>query len=197
MACTVRELAAQLGLKYQGDGARVISRAGAWDGMDDGCLVFLERGSKFATEVSGARGCVVAPTDLVPSGTTALLSEKPKLDFARAAALLSPRSRGSGRRHPSARVASSAAVAEDADVGPYAVVGEGARVGPGCILHAGVVVGEECVVGSECILHPRVVLYPGVTLGNRVVLHAGVVAGSDGFGYVFDGSTQVKFPQAG
>ena len=42
-----------------------------------------------------------------------------------------------------------------------------------------------------------VVLYPGITIGNRCTLHAGVVIGSDGFGYVFDGSAQVKFPQVG
>ncbi len=30
-----------------------------------------------------------------------------------------------------------------------------------------------------------------------MILHAGVVVGSDGFGYVFDGREQVKFPQAG
>jgi UDP-3-O-[3-hydroxymyristoyl] glucosamine N-acyltransferase len=41
------------------------------------------------------------------------------------------------------------------------------------------------------------VLYPGSALGNRVILHAGVVIGGDGFGYVFDGRVQVKFPQAG
>ncbi len=49
----------------------------------------------------------------------------------------------------------------------------------------------------ECLLFPRVVLYPGVRLGARVTLHAGVVVGSDGFGYVFDGQVQVKFPQIG
>jgi UDP-3-O-[3-hydroxymyristoyl] glucosamine N-acyltransferase len=30
-----------------------------------------------------------------------------------------------------------------------------------------------------------------------VVLHSGVVLGGDGFGYVFDGEKQVKFPQVG
>jgi UDP-3-O-[3-hydroxymyristoyl] glucosamine N-acyltransferase len=42
-----------------------------------------------------------------------------------------------------------------------------------------------------------VVLYRGAVLKNRVILHAGVVVGSDGFGYVFDGQKQVKFPQVG
>jgi UDP-3-O-[3-hydroxymyristoyl] glucosamine N-acyltransferase len=197
MTYTVRELAAKLNLPFQGDGDRAITRAGSWASMDEGCLIFLERGGKFALAPDRAPGCLLAPEDLVPTGMTALISDRPKLDFARAHALLSPRPRGAGRRHPSARVAPDAVVAEDVDVGPYAVVGPCATIGRGSVLHAGVVVGESCVVGAECILYPRVVLYPAVTLGDRVTLHAGVVAGSDGFGYVFDGRVQIKFPQSG
>ncbi|MDQ3820558.1 MAG: UDP-3-O-(3-hydroxymyristoyl)glucosamine N-acyltransferase, partial [Acidobacteriota bacterium] len=53
-------------------------------------------------------------------------------------------------------------------------------------------------VGRECVLHPNVVLYDGVTLGDRVVLHAGVVVGADGFGYVRDeAGVYHKFPQVG
>ena len=40
-------------------------------------------------------------------------------------------------------------------------------------------------------MHPGVVLYPGALIGDRVILHAGVVVGSDGFGYVFDGGELV------
>ena len=197
MTYTVRELAAKLNLPFQGDGDQAISRAGSWGTMDEGCLIFLERGTKFALATDRAPGCLLAPEDLVPPGMTAMISDRPKLDFARAHALLSPRPRGTGRRHPSARVAPDALVAEDVDIGPNAVVGPCATIGPGSVLHAGVVVGEGCVVGAECILYPRVVMYPAVTLGDRVTLHAGVVAGSDGFGYVFDGKVQVKFPQSG
>ena len=85
----------------------------------------------------------------------------------------------------------------DVDIGPYVSIAPGARVKRGCILHPGVTIGSGCELGAECVLYPRVVLYPGAKLGDRVVLHAGTVVGSDGFGYVFDGATQVKFPQIG
>jgi UDP-3-O-[3-hydroxymyristoyl] glucosamine N-acyltransferase len=53
-------------------------------------------------------------------------------------------------------------------------------------------------VGRDCVLHPNVALYDGVTLGDRVVLHAGVVVGADGFGYVRDAAgVYHKFPQVG
>src|SRR5208283_4430192 len=52
-------------------------------------------------------------------------------------------------------------------------------------------------VGAQCVLHPRVTVYPGAQIGDRVILHAGVVIGSDGFGYVLAEGRQVKFPQLG
>jgi UDP-3-O-[3-hydroxymyristoyl] glucosamine N-acyltransferase len=100
-------------------------------------------------------------------------------------------------RHPSATVEAGAAVEPDADLAAGVVVSAGARVGRGCILQAGVVVGSGCVLGDDCILYPRVVLYPTARLGARVTIHAGSVIGGDGFGYVFDGRNQVKFPQVG
>jgi UDP-3-O-[3-hydroxymyristoyl] glucosamine N-acyltransferase len=42
-------------------------------------------------------------------------------------------------------------------------------------------------------------MYPGVKLGVRVIVHAGAVLGSDGFGYVRDANScrYEKFPQIG
>jgi len=194
MNYTVSEIAALLGLKFQGDGSCRLTKVSNWEAADDTSLVFLERERKADALRAG---CLIAPPDLVPSGCNTIFSNSPKLDFARAAALLAPSARGCGSRHNSAVVSPDADIAADVDIGPFAVVCARARVSSGCILHAGVVVGEDCAVGECCTLHPNVVLYPGSILGNRVVLHAGVVVGSDGFGYVFDGSSQVKFPQAG
>jgi UDP-3-O-[3-hydroxymyristoyl] glucosamine N-acyltransferase len=194
MNYTISEIAAFLGLKFQGEGSCRLTKVSNWETADDSSLVFLEREQK-----AGAlrAGCLIAPPDLVPSGCNAIFSDSPKLDFARAAALLAPSPRGRGSRHSRAVVSPDADVAADVDIGPFVVVGARAHISSGCILHTGVMVGEDCAVGECCTLHPNVVLYPGSILGNRVVLHAGVVVGSDGFGYVFDGSSQVKFPQAG
>ena len=198
MNLSVAQIAAALGLEFQGDGTCEVCRVSSWETADSRSLVFYEHRDKrpVAAEHTKA-GCVITERDLVQPGVTAILSARPKLDFARAANLLAPLPRGSGNRHPTAVIAQDARIAPDVDVGPCCVVGRGATIQPGTILHAGVVVGEECRVGACCILYPRVVLYPGAVLGDRVVLHAGVVVGGDGFGYVFDGQTQVKFPQAG
>jgi UDP-3-O-[3-hydroxymyristoyl] glucosamine N-acyltransferase len=52
-------------------------------------------------------------------------------------------------------------------------------------------------LGEEVNLFPNVTLYARTELGRRVRLHAGVVIGSDGFGYVLDEGKHRKVPQVG
>jgi UDP-3-O-[3-hydroxymyristoyl] glucosamine N-acyltransferase len=58
-------------------------------------------------------------------------------------------------------------------------------------------VGEDSSIDEESILYPNVSIYPGTVIGKRVILHSGVVVGSDGFGYVKDGRKNVKILQVG
>jgi UDP-3-O-[3-hydroxymyristoyl] glucosamine N-acyltransferase len=53
------------------------------------------------------------------------------------------------------------------------------------------------VVGERAVLHPHVVLYEGTEVGAGSVVHAGVVLGSDGFGYATHGGVHHKIPQVG
>jgi UDP-3-O-[3-hydroxymyristoyl] glucosamine N-acyltransferase len=197
MTYTIAEIARLLDLPFQGDGDHQLTRVSSWEAADSSTLIFLEGEREPPPLDKLIAGCVMAAPGKLPRGINAILSEKPKLSFARAAALLTPVPVGAGARHATAVISAGADISQSADIGPYVVVKDGARIGHGAILHAGVIVGEGCEIGQECTLHPRVVLYPGVKLGNRVILHAGVVVGCDGFGYVFDGHNQVKFPQAG
>ncbi|PYU99676.1 MAG: UDP-3-O-(3-hydroxymyristoyl)glucosamine N-acyltransferase [Acidobacteria bacterium] len=197
MGYSISQLARVLGLPYQGDGERDVTRVSSWQDADCLSVVFKDADSREPLPPCALRAaCIIAPQSLVPSGCTAIFSERPKLDFARAARILAPPPAGSGATHSTASISPGAVIEHEVDIGPYVTVGA-AKIGRGSVLHAGVVVGDGCVVGEKCLLHPHVVLYPGVQLGDRVVLHAGVIAGSDGFGYVFDGEVQVKFPQVG
>jgi UDP-3-O-[3-hydroxymyristoyl] glucosamine N-acyltransferase len=122
----------------------------------------------------------------------------PKLAFALIAELLHPPARFEPSIHPSAVVAASATVDASAFIGPRVNIGDGARVCAGTQVHAGTVIGDGVSIGPDCIIYPNVVLYEGVTLGARVRLHAGVVIGADGFGYVPDeNNVRHKFPQRG
>lgn len=58
-------------------------------------------------------------------------------------------------------------------------------------------VGDRCRVGKNVVLNSRVTLYSDVEVGDNTVIHSSTVIGADGFGYVYDGTKQVKLPQVG
>lgn len=84
-------------------------------------------------------------------------------------------------------------------IGPYAVLGRDLRLGANVRIGAACVLGDGVVVGDDVQLFPHVVCYSGTVLGDRVILHAGVRLGSDGFGYVpgKNGELPRKIPQVG
>ena len=81
----------------------------------------------------------------------------------------------------------------------FSVIGESAEIGEGTRIGAGAVIGSKAKIGAHCEIYPNVTIYPGVEIGDRVIVHAGAVLGSDGFGYVRDRATghYTKFPQIG
>jgi len=100
-------------------------------------------------------------------------------------------------RHHTAFVAPSASVGEGARIGMNVVVGDDCRIGRNVVLHPGVYIGASVDVGDECELFPNVVVRERVAIGSRVVIHAGAVIGTDGFGYRWDGTRHAKVPQIG
>jgi len=99
--------------------------------------------------------------------------------------------------HPSAVIAASATVDPTATIGPGCVIADNARVGARTHLEAKVVVGLAVSIGEDCRIKPQVTLGDYCSIGNRVCLHAGVVIGSDGFGYETIGGIHQKVPQIG
>lgn len=82
-------------------------------------------------------------------------------------------------------------------VGPNASVLRGARVGRGTRIGAGAVVAEEASVGEDCQIAPNATVCHGCVVGDRVILHAGVVIGADGFGFEFENGRHRKIEQLG
>jgi UDP-3-O-[3-hydroxymyristoyl] glucosamine N-acyltransferase len=196
------QLTEQLGGKIAHGNSQIeVEVVGPFESAEKDTLVFAEDEASARAALESLAGAVVLRS--LPAGVDAgekvvVEDRQPKLWFARAALLLSKALPPAGL-HPSAVVDPSAQLAADVTVGPCVVVGARAVVGVGTCIEAGAIVGEGVRIGSHCRIYPRVVIYPGVTLGDRVVVHAGVVLGADGFGYVRDNATgrYTQFPQQG
>jgi UDP-3-O-[3-hydroxymyristoyl] glucosamine N-acyltransferase len=89
------------------------------------------------------------------------------------------------------KVPSGSNIHPTAVVDPTAQVHPSARVGPLCILEAGT------KIGAHTWLKSRVTLGEDCEIGDRCILHSGVVVGADGFGFANNQGRWEKIEQLG
>jgi UDP-3-O-[3-hydroxymyristoyl] glucosamine N-acyltransferase len=97
-----------------------------------------------------------------------------------------------------ASVAASARIGEGVSVGDFSVIGNNALIGDHVIIFPQVFIGECVKIGENTVIYPGTKVYKNCVIGSNCRLHAGVVIGSDGFGFApqTDGEFR-KIPQVG
>jgi UDP-3-O-[3-hydroxymyristoyl] glucosamine N-acyltransferase len=202
----LQQIAQTVEARLQGDGSVEIAGVASIGSASRSDLVFVEDETYLARALQSEAAAVIAGEFAAgvfatgAAGKPLLISRYPKLAFARAARFLQDGDRGSDAGvhataavHPSARLAPGVVVEAHAAIAQDVEIGQGTRIGAGCV------VGRDVKIGRECEIYPRVTIYAGTNLGDRVMVHAGSVLGSDGFGYVRDPKSgrYEKFPQVG
>ncbi len=192
---TVQEIADFLGGTLRGDGTTEIHTVGSLEHAQLGAIAYAEQRYLDAIPQTGA-SCVLIPQGDFP-GQTVIVVKQPRVAFAHVANWLFPQQRPFDGVHTTAVVNDKAVLAADVAVGAWTVIESGVKIDSGTVIFPGCYIGCDCQIGRDCIVYPLVVLYPGVEIADRVTLHSGAVLGSDGFGFVFDGTRQIKVPQVG
>ncbi|MEO7916424.1 MAG: UDP-3-O-(3-hydroxymyristoyl)glucosamine N-acyltransferase [Dokdonella sp.] len=195
---SLSELADRFKLQQRGDAALVIDGVATLASANTGQLSFLAN-SRYSAQLASTRASavVLADGDADSCPVACLIAADPYSAFAKIAALFNPDEHAEPGIHHSAVIAPSAQIAASASIGPYCVIeanariGASARLGPYCQVDAG------SVVGAHSRLVARVTLLHNVVLGERVLVHPGVVIGADGFGLAKDGEHWIKVPQLG
>ena len=86
----------------------------------------------------------------------------------------------------------------DAYVGAFAYIGKNVRLGKGVQIYPNVFIGDNATIGEGTVLYAGVRIYAHCKIGANCILHAGVVVGSDGFGFEPDAQgVNQKIPQIG
>ncbi len=126
---------------------------------------------------SKAAAVLVHPkqVDLVPEGTTALVTEEPYLMLARTTKLFAPKVLESEGEE--------AIVGQNSMIAPNVYLGKGVVIGSDVTIMPGAFIGDNVTIDDETIIHPNVTVYRDCKIGKRCIIHASSVVGSDGFGF--------------
>ncbi|MGA6992577.1 MAG: UDP-3-O-(3-hydroxymyristoyl)glucosamine N-acyltransferase [Candidatus Deferrimicrobiaceae bacterium] len=177
------DLAARIGAAVVGGGDVVVSGIAPIEEAGPGQVTFLAN-PKYIRFAKDSRASAIIAREPVPGAQAAfLVSDNPYYAFACAVETFHPPARLAPGISDRAAVDPSSRLGTDVTVSPFVAIGEGAEVGDRTVLFPGVCVGKGVGIGPDCLVYPNVVLYHGVKVGARVILHAGCVIGSDGFGF--------------
>lgn len=198
MAITLGEIADELGARLVGDRELEVRGLGTIRSAGEGELTFLAnpRYRSFLTETR-ATAVLCTEEQAADCPVAALVVVDPYLAFARISHRFDTAPVFQPGIHAAAVVSGEARVDESAFIGPNAVIEAGASVGPGAVVMANCYVGEGSSLGKGVRLWPNVTIYHGVGVGDRTIIHAAAVIGSDGFGYAPNGSGWNKVAQVG
>lgn len=191
------EISELIGGKPSIDSDLQIAGASGISEVSEGMLTFVEDLKRLPDAEQSNASAIIAPLTAVSESKPLILCRNPRVAFAKALRIFYPHLKPKPGIDPTARIGENVHLGQNVSIGAYVVLGDNAYIGDGTVLHPQVVVGESARIGQECEIYPQVTLYPGVILGDRVVLHAGVSLGSDGFGYLNLDHKFVKMPQIG
>lgn len=200
MEFTAKQIAAFIGGEIVGDeNATVCTFAKIEEGMS-GALSFLAN-PKYTSYIYDTQSSIVlVNSDFVaekPIKATLIKTTNAYESLAKLMALyesMKPKKTGISTM---ASVAASATIGENVYIGPFVYIGERAVIGDNTVIEANVSVGDNATIGSDCTLYNGVTIYHDCKVGNRCILHAGSVVGSDGFGFAPGANGYEKIPQIG
>jgi UDP-3-O-[3-hydroxymyristoyl] glucosamine N-acyltransferase len=201
---TLREIADLLEGEIDGSGSVDIIRVAKIEEAGEGDITFIAN-PKYAKHIGAtAASCVIVSRDFSPPSDSAHLPvlirvSDPYVAFMKILQEFHPTAPPLPEGiHPSAVIGKDVRLGAGVRIGAHVVIGTGTHIGDRAIIGHGVVLGDGVTIGDGTILYHNVTVYYGCRIGARVIIHAGTVVGSDGFGFAPrpDGTFE-KIPQMG
>jgi UDP-3-O-[3-hydroxymyristoyl] glucosamine N-acyltransferase len=197
MHFSAAEIAEKLSGLVLGDGSTLLTGLTSTEHARPGDLTFAENAEYFAAAERSQASAILVSGDFVSETKVLIRVANAKVAVAKILPLFYPPDAFPQGIHPTAVIDPTADVDPTAHIGPNCHLGPRVKLGARTVLMGGNDLRSDCCLGDDVCLFPNVVLYRSTKLGNRVIIHAGTVVGSDGFGYVFDEGKHLKLLQLG
>lgn len=199
---TAKEIAEMLKGTLKGDENTVINGVSSLKEANKNSVSFLGNKKYHHQLAPSAAGVVLLSKDVeneeLPADKTYIICDNVDLAFSSVIALFAPPAPEFERTvHPSAVVDPTAVIGKNVHIGPNAVIDKNAVIGDGSTICAGTYIGQDAKVGCETFINPNVSILHRCTVGSKCIIHAGVVIGADGFGFMPGPQGIVKIPQTG
>lgn len=187
MSYTISQIAEELGARFEGDGALVISGAsepqtatpqslaiamdpkyGAGLAQGTAQAAILWDGADWAQ--MGLKAAIFVPrARYAMSGLTRLMDKGPDI---------------APGIHPSAVIDETAQIGQGAAIGPFVVIGRDVQIGPNARIASHVSIGYGTTIGADALILAGTRITHDIEIGDRFISQPNAVIGGDGFSFV-------------
>lgn len=196
MSLLLEDLAQLVGGEIIGDSKIKISGVGGVNDVEAGEITFAQD-EKYLIQAENSPAAAVIIAKKVESEKSLLKVDNPRLAFAQIAQEFSPELYRTNEIHPTAVIADNVELGDNISIGPQVTIAAGSKVADETRIAAGVYIGKGVTIGRETLLHPNVVVENDTKIGAEVIVQAGAVLGSDGYGFESTSKGHHKVPQLG
>lgn len=194
---TLSEIAGMIGGRIIGDPKVVIRGAASFETAKGSEITFAgDAGFLKKIEETGA-GAVIVSQDFSGSSKHLIQVNNPKAAFAKVLNLFYPPSVPAPGISSSAHIGRGFKCGRDISIAPNAVIGDNVVLGDRVSVFPCSYIGDSVVIGDDVKICSNVSVLERCAIGNRVIINAGSVIGSDGFGFSLDGGKHLKIPHTG
>ena len=205
MSIRLKQLVESLGGQLKGDVdlQMEVSGIAPLDAASASHVTFLSN-PKFRQQAEQTQAAALILSEADDAAITAyqgvrIVTKNPYAYFARAAQLFAAQAALPVKPgiHASASVDGDAQVAASATIGPHVVIESGAIIGEHVVIDAGCFIGRNARIGADTHFYAHVTFHAACEIGERGIVHSGVVIGADGFGFANESGVWIKIPQVG
>lgn len=198
MTHTLAQLANLLDAQLVGDGSLTIKALATFDSAAEGEITFVSDKKLLSQLANCHASAIVLPTAVMPGYEgNALFMDNPYVGYAMLASIFDTTPNLRPNIAASAQIDSSAKIGDNVAIAENVVIGANVEIADNCQIFANVVIGQQVKINKQTKIYPNVTVYYGCDIGERCIIHANSVVGSDGFGNAPYQGTWVKIPQIG
>lgn len=138
------------------------------------------------------------PSQAIPNTLTLIKVDSAQAAFAKLLDMYNQVKQAATGIHNSANIEESAKIGQDVYIGAGVYIGKNTVIGDGVKIYPNTYIGDNVTVGNNSVFYSSVNVYTDCKIGKSCTLHAGVIIGGDGFGFVPNSENNYhKVPQIG
>jgi len=168
---SLKHISELIDVKLIGDHRKIIAGISDYLTPQPDKLIFISNKKNLNSEVLNNSGVILSSKELYDDSFSAnfLISENPKLSFARLSHLFNNSSQ-------------SLFSSSSNDL----LIGKNVQIGNNCFFGKNVIIEDNVIIGDNAIISHFVVIHSGSIIGDNVNIDSGSIIGSEGFGNIQD-----------